>query len=126
MATLTRSHTAAAELAAERFRVATDLAIEGRSPYPNGAAFVAADLPNLSEILAGYAREHRPVVLVYTDGEERFLVSLTPPSGWRAAIESFFRGVGRALRPARSSQAPPTQSDPLRPSPLSREGRGGT
>jgi len=103
--------------------MATDLAIEGRSPYPNGAAFVAADLSNLGKILAGYARERRPVVLVYADGEERFLVSLPPPSGWRTAIESFFRGVGRVLRPARPS--PPAQSDPLRASPMSREGRGG-
>jgi hypothetical protein len=74
MATLDRSESAAGELTAERFRLATELAIEGRSPYPDGAAFVAADLPNLGEVVAGYAREHRPVVIVYGDGEERMLV----------------------------------------------------
>ena len=47
--------------------------MEGRSPYPNGAAFVAADLPNLGEAVAGYARERRPVVIVYPDGDERVL-----------------------------------------------------
>lgn len=74
MATLDRSQSAAGELTAERFRLATDLAVEGRSPYPDGAAFVAADLSNLGEVLAEYARERRPVVLVYADGEERTLL----------------------------------------------------
>lgn len=75
MATLDRSQSAAGELTAERFRLATELAVEGRSPYPDGAAFVASDLPSLGEVLAGYAKERRPVVLVYPDGEERMLVS---------------------------------------------------
>jgi hypothetical protein len=74
MATLDRSESAAGELTAERFRLATELAVEGRSPYPDGAAFVASDLPNLGEVVAGYARERRPVVIVYADGEERMLV----------------------------------------------------
>lgn len=74
MATLDRSESAAGALTAERFRLATDLAVEGRSPYPDGAAFVAADLPNLGDVLADYARERRPVVLVYADGEERMLL----------------------------------------------------
>ncbi len=75
MATLDRSQSAASELAVERFRLATELAIEGRSPYPDGAAFLAADLPNLGEVLGRYARERRPAVLVYPDGEERVLTS---------------------------------------------------
>jgi len=75
MATLDRSQSAAGDLAVERFRLAIELAIEGRSPYPDGAAFVAADLPNLGEVLARYARERRPVVLIYPDGEERILIS---------------------------------------------------
>lgn len=65
--------TATVELAAERFTLATELAIEGKSPYPNGAAFVASDLPGLGDLLARYARERRAVVLVYPDGEERIL-----------------------------------------------------
>jgi len=75
MATLDRSQSEAAQFAAERFRLAVDLAVEGKSPYPNEAAFLAADLPNLGVILAEYAKERRPVVLVYPDGEERILVS---------------------------------------------------
>jgi hypothetical protein len=65
--------TVATELAAERFRLATELAVEGRSPYPDGAAFVAADLAELGSILARHARERRPIVLVYSGGDERIL-----------------------------------------------------
>ncbi len=73
MAELANPSTAAAALAAQRF----ELAIEGKSPYPNGAAFVASDLPGFGETLARYARERIPVVIVYPDGEERIL---TPES----------------------------------------------
>jgi hypothetical protein len=73
MADLGHERTVAAELAAERFKLATDLAVEGKSPYPDGAAFVASDMPDLGAIVARHARERRPVVLVYPDGEERVL-----------------------------------------------------
>jgi hypothetical protein len=73
MARLENQRTVATELAAERFRLATKLAVDGRSPYPEGAAFVAADLPELGSIVARHARERRPVGLVYPDGDERFL-----------------------------------------------------
>lgn len=73
MATVDRPESAAAALAAERFRLATDLAVEGRSPYPNGAAFVASDLANFGETVARYARERLPIVIVYPDGDERVL-----------------------------------------------------
>ncbi|MHB1571852.1 MAG: hypothetical protein ACYC0H_21975 [Solirubrobacteraceae bacterium] len=73
MATLDDKSTAS-QFAAERFRLAIDLAVEGKSPYPNEAAFVASDLPNLGSVLAEHAKEHRPVVLVYPDGEERVLM----------------------------------------------------
>ncbi len=73
MAELANPSTAAAALAAQRF----ELAIDGKSPYPNGAAFVASDLPGFGETLARYARERIPVVIVYPDGEERIL---TPES----------------------------------------------
>lgn len=74
MATLDQPKSTAWEFAAERFRLAIDLAVEGKSPYPTEAAFVASDLPNLGAILAEYAKAHRPVVLVYPDGEERILM----------------------------------------------------
>jgi hypothetical protein len=73
MAHLENQRTATTELAAERFRLATELAVEGRSPYPEGAAFVAADLAELGSIVARHARERRAVVLVYPDGDERVL-----------------------------------------------------
>ncbi len=73
MATLANPQTAAVALAAQRFELAIELAIEGKSPYPNGAAFVAADLPSFGETIARYARERIPVVIVYPDGDERIL-----------------------------------------------------
>lgn len=71
MAELANPPTAAAALAAQRF----ELAVEGKSPYPDGAAFLASDLPGFGETLARYARERIPVVIVYPDGEERVLIS---------------------------------------------------
>jgi hypothetical protein len=93
--------TTASELAGQRFDTAIELAIKGRSPYPNGAAFVGTDVPDLGPTLAGYAREHRPVVLVYPDGEERFILPLeAAPSLWdsiaRAIRAGFTRLSGRA------------------------------
>lgn len=73
MAQLANPQTAAAALAAQRFELAIELAIQGKSPYPNGAAFLASDLPGFGETLARYARERTPVVIVYPDGEERIL-----------------------------------------------------
>jgi hypothetical protein len=73
MAGLEDSRSVASELAAERFRLATELAVAGKSPYPDGAAFVASDMPDLGAIVARHARERRPVVLIYPDGEERVL-----------------------------------------------------
>lgn len=73
MAELANPPTAAAALAAQRFELAVELAIDGKSPYPNGAAFLASDLPGFGETLARYARERIPVVIVYPDGEERVL-----------------------------------------------------
>jgi len=100
MATLDSPQSVAQELAAERFRLAIDLAIDGRSPYPNGAAFLAADQPELGAWMADYAREHRPVVLVYPDGDERVLLVLPPASGWRASLEDTFKGLGRLIKRA--------------------------
>lgn len=74
MASLEQPKSTAAEFAAERFRLATDLAVKGHSPYPNGAVFLASDLPNLGEALARYARERCPIVIVYPDGDERVLL----------------------------------------------------
>jgi hypothetical protein len=73
MAQLANPPTAAATLAAQRFELAIELAVEGKSPYPNGAAFLASDLPGFGEALARFARERIPVVIVYPDGEERIL-----------------------------------------------------
>jgi hypothetical protein len=72
MARLENQRTVATELAAERFRLATELAVEAEA-RPEGAAFVAADLAELGSIVARHARERRPVVLVYPDGDERIL-----------------------------------------------------
>ncbi len=72
MAAITeRSETPGSILASRRFDGAIEDALADRpARYPNGAAFVGADLPNLGTILAEEAREGRAVVLVYPDGEE--------------------------------------------------------
>jgi hypothetical protein len=78
MAQIDQPRSAAAEFAAQRFQAATDLAVTGQSPYPDGAVFVASDLPNVGEILAGYARERTAIVIVYPDGDERVLLPQGP------------------------------------------------
>lgn len=80
MATVTR-RTPGSELASKRFDAAIDDAIEERPDrYPNGSAFVGADVPYLGQSLARYVREGRPVVLVYPDGAERIIEPREPPS----------------------------------------------
>lgn len=87
MATVTdNSRTPGSVLASERFDAAIEDAIAERpSRYPNGAAFVGADMPGLGAILAQNAREQRPVVLVYPDGEEWVIEPRKPSSAPRAA-----------------------------------------
>jgi hypothetical protein len=52
---------------------AIDLAIDGRSPYPDDATFVDAGAPWAGEEIAKAAEEGRAVVLVSTDGTARVL-----------------------------------------------------
>lgn len=87
MATVTGStRTPGSLLASRRFDAAVADAIAERpARYPNGAAFVGADLPNLGAILAEKAREGRAVVLVYPDGEEWVIEPHKPESVPKAA-----------------------------------------
>lgn len=52
---------------------AIDLAIEGRSPYPERAAFIDADTPSAGHDIERAADEGRSVVLVSADGSTRVL-----------------------------------------------------
>lgn len=52
---------------------AIDLAIEGRSPYPERAAFVDADAPSAGLDIERAADEGLSVVLVSADGSTRVL-----------------------------------------------------
>jgi hypothetical protein len=87
MATVTdKTRTPGSVLASKRFDAAIEDGIAERpARYPNGAAFVGADLPGLGEILARNAREDRAVVLVYPDGEEWIVEPHKPVSASRAA-----------------------------------------
>lgn len=87
MATVTdKTRTPGSVLASERFDAAIEDGIAERpARYPNGAAFVGADLPGLGEILARNAREDRAVVLVYPDGEEWIVEPHKPLSASKAA-----------------------------------------
>ena len=79
MATVNKKRPPGCELASKRFDAAIEDAIEERPDrYPNRSAFVGADLPDLGQTLARYAREWRPVVLVYPDGAERIIEPREP------------------------------------------------
>lgn len=52
---------------------AIELAIEGRSPYPNKAMFINADDPHVGAQIKAAADEGEAVVLVYKDGSTRVL-----------------------------------------------------
>lgn len=53
---------------------AIDLAIEGRSPYPDRAAFIDADTASARHEIKRAADEGLPVVLVADDGSTRVLM----------------------------------------------------
>lgn len=82
MATVANStRTSGSILASQRFDAAVADGLAERPPrYPQGASFIGADVPYLSEILAREAREGRHVVLVYPDGEE-WIMALRRPVG---------------------------------------------
>lgn len=52
---------------------AIDLAIEGRSPYPERAAFIDADTPSAGQDIERAADEGLSVVLVSADGSTQVL-----------------------------------------------------
>lgn len=52
---------------------AIELAIEGRSPYPERAAFIDADTPSAGHDIERAANEGLSVVLVSADGSTRIL-----------------------------------------------------
>jgi len=60
--------------AAEVMGEAIDLAIEGRSPYPERAAFIDADTASAGHEIKCAADEGLPVVLVAEDGSTRVLM----------------------------------------------------
>ncbi len=59
--------------AARAMDEAIELAIEGRSPYPDTAAFIDAEMPGATEAIKNAVDEGRAVVLAYTDGSTRIL-----------------------------------------------------
>lgn len=52
---------------------AIELALEGRSPYPEKSAFIDADTPHAGHEIRRAADEGRAVVLVAIDGSTRVL-----------------------------------------------------
>jgi hypothetical protein len=59
--------------AARAMDEAIKLAIEGRSPYPDTAAFIDAEAPGAVEAIKKAADEGRALVLAYADGSTRVL-----------------------------------------------------
>jgi uncharacterized protein with von Willebrand factor type A (vWA) domain len=83
---INKTRTPGSVLASRRFDAAIEDAIAERpARYPNGAAFVGADLPDLGKVLAQNAREGRAVVLVHPDGEEWVVESRRPLGAYEAA-----------------------------------------
>jgi hypothetical protein len=74
--------------AAEVMDEAIDLAVEGRSPYPDRAAFIDAGTASAGNEIKRAADEGLPVVLVAADGSR---CALIPP---RLAVESQSERVG--------------------------------
>jgi hypothetical protein len=56
---------------------AIDLAIEGRSPYPEHAAFIDAESPHAGHEISRAFDEGYAVVLVSADGRERVITATT-------------------------------------------------
>ncbi len=56
---------------------AIDLAIEGKSPYPEHAAFVDAESPHAGHEITRAFDEGYAVVLVSADGRERVITATT-------------------------------------------------
>jgi hypothetical protein len=59
--------------AAKVMNKAIDLAIEGRSPYPEQAAFIDADAPTAGHAIERAAEQGLSVVLVSADGTTHVL-----------------------------------------------------
>jgi hypothetical protein len=56
---------------------AIDLAIEGKSPYPEHAAFINAESPHAGHEITRAFDEGYAVVLVSADGRERIVTATT-------------------------------------------------
>ena len=59
--------------------------VAGRPTYPSGTTFIDSDQDGVGASIAYHAREHKPIVIVYPDGEECFLTPSTHPrdsAGW--------------------------------------------
>lgn len=66
-------------------REAIDDFVAGRPTYPSGTTFIDSDQDGVDASIAYHAREHGPIVIVYPDGEERFLTPSPHPrvsAGW--------------------------------------------
>jgi hypothetical protein len=59
---------------------AMDDAIAGLPTYPSGTTFIRSDMDGFGKSIAEDAREGKPIVIEYPDGEERFLVPSPHPS----------------------------------------------
>jgi hypothetical protein len=73
------SESPGSRLAGERMDASIDAVVAGRPAYPSGTVFIGADMDGFGEVLARTIRARQPIVVVYPDGEERFLLPTPPP-----------------------------------------------
>lgn len=71
MATLDRT---ADQRTSAALRSAVDSAFDDAPRYPEGTVFVPADTPDLADVLDQHRESRAPVVVVYEDGREEFVV----------------------------------------------------
>jgi len=67
---------------------AIELAIEGRSPYPERAAFIDVDTPNMGWAIDRAIDDNLAVVLVSADGSTRILRAESPNADVAASAAS--------------------------------------
>lgn len=97
MATVDRTTEDGPTITHDRFMAAIEADIAGHGRYPSGTAFVSVETEGLGRVVARCARERRPIVLVYPDGEERLVTASRSPLDTLSALSSsvrlWFRGL---------------------------------
>jgi hypothetical protein len=89
--------TPATELAFERLEASLAYSKRAGRRYPGDATFIPSDLPGFDVVVRRSLREHRPIIVIYPDGEERMVLSHLPARS-RRYLFRLFRARFRSYR----------------------------